>query len=474
MRLPARHILPVLAIFVVLSSGFASTAHAAALVDGAGLSLLWGVPFAGILLSIALFPVLAGHFWHHHYPKVSFVWGLAFLVPFALVYGIETAGVALFAVTVLEYLPFIIMLFALFVVSGGIHIGGRLAGTPLMNTAILVIGTLLASFIGTTGAAMLLIRPLIAANAARKRKVHIFIFFIFLVGNIGGSLTPLGDPPLFLGFIKGIDFFWTMKAMAGPMFLTSAILAAAFYVIDWVIWRGEAASGARQTEPNRITIEGGINFLFLGLVIAAVLLSGVYADLYTFKIFGTYVPAESLARNVVLLAVAGAAYRLTPPDLRAKNQFSWEPIREVAILFIGIFVTIIPVIAILAAGVDGAAADAVRLVSSESGAPDNMMYFWLTGTLSAFLDNAPTYLVFFNLAGGDPATLMGPLSSTLLAISMGAVFMGAFTYIGNAPNFMIKAICEERGIKMPSFFGFIGWSAVFLLPVFALVSTLFL
>lgn len=471
MRILARRIAASLA-FVTLP---AAPAHAAALVDGTSLSLLWGVPFAGILLSIALFPVLAGKFWHHHYPKVSLAWALAFLVPFAAVYGPDVAGAALFAVTALEYLPFIIMLFALFVVSGGIHIGGRLAGTPGVNAAMLAIGTILASFIGTTGAAMLLIRPMIAANATRQRKVHIFVFFIFLVGNIGGSLTPLGDPPLFLGFIKGIDFFWTMKAMAGPMFVTSIILIAAFFVIDSIFYRAEAVAGKRNdTAPNRITIEGGINFLFLALVIAAVLLSGIYANLANVKLFGTYVPVESIARNVVLLVIAWAAYRLTPAPLRAKNQFSWEPIREVAILFIGIFVTIIPVIAILAAGTQGAAAEAVRLVSDENGAPVNLMYFWLTGGLSAFLDNAPTYLVFFNLAGGDPATLMGPLSSTLLAISMGAVFMGAFTYIGNAPNFMIKAICEERGIAMPSFFGFIGWSAVFLLPVFALVSSLFL
>ncbi|HRE61529.1 MAG TPA: sodium:proton antiporter [Micropepsaceae bacterium] len=471
MRILARRIAASLALVTLP----AAPAHAAALVDGTSLSLLWGVPFAGILLSIALFPVLAGKFWHHHYPKVSLAWALAFLVPFAAVYGPDVAGAALFAVTALEYLPFIIMLFALFVVSGGIHIGGRLAGTPGVNAAMLAIGTILASFIGTTGAAMLLIRPMIAANATRQRKVHIFVFFIFLVGNIGGSLTPLGDPPLFLGFIKGIDFFWTMKAMAGPMFVTSIILIAAFFVIDSIFYRAEAVAGKRNdTAPNRITIEGGINFLFLALVIAAVLLSGIYANLANVKLFGTYVPVESIARNVVLLVIAWAAYRLTPAPLRAKNQFSWEPIREVAILFIGIFVTIIPVIAILAAGTQGAAAEAVRLVSDENGAPVNLMYFWLTGGLSAFLDNAPTYLVFFNLAGGDPATLMGPLSSTLLAISMGAVFMGAFTYIGNAPNFMIKAICEERGIAMPSFFGFIGWSAVFLLPVFALVSSLFL
>lgn len=470
MRILARRIATGLALAIVP----ASPAHAAALVDGSGLSLLWGVPFAGILLSIALFPVLAGKFWHHHYPKVSLAWALAFLVPFAVSYGAEVAGAALFAVTALEYLPFIIMLFALFVVSGGIHIGGRLAGTPGVNAVMLAIGTILASFIGTTGAAMLLIRPMIAANATRQRKVHIFIFFIFLVGNIGGSLTPLGDPPLFLGFIKGIDFFWTMQAMAGPMLVASLILIAAFFVIDSILYRSETAAGKPDDAPNRITIEGGINFLFLALVIAAVLLSGIYANLANVKLFGTYVPVESIVRNVVLLVIAWAAFRMTPAALRAKNQFSWEPIREVAILFIGIFVTIIPVIAILAAGSQGAAAEAVQLVSDENGAPVNLMYFWLTGALSAFLDNAPTYLVFFNLAGGDPATLMGPLSSTLLAISMGAVFMGAFTYIGNAPNFMIKAICEERGIAMPSFFGFIGWSAIFLLPVFALTSTLFL
>jgi Na+/H+ antiporter NhaD/arsenite permease-like protein len=340
----------------------------------------------------------------------------------------------------------------------------------------LAFGTILASFIGTTGAAMLLIRPMINANKNRRMKVHVFVFFIFLVGNIGGSLTPLGDPPLFLGFLKGVSFGWTMENMIMPLLLTGGILLTVFYVLDHIMWAREGRPLARDAVgegSDSFAVQGGINLVLLGLIVLAVLASGFSTGLPEIDLFGAHVRVEAMVRNVLLLAIAYASFRLTGSHTRTANSFTWEPIREVAFLFIGIFVTIIPLIAILSAGAAGAAAPAIALVSDAQGKPIDAVYFWVTGLLSSVLDNAPTYLVFFNVAHGDAQELMGPLSNTLLAISAGAVFFGALTYIGNAPNFMIKAICEEREIKMPSFLAYIGWSSAFLLPVFALNTWVF-
>lgn len=444
--------------------------------DGARLSLFWVVPFAGILLSIAVIPLAAPMFWHHHFGKVSLVWALAFLLPFAAAYGIPLTMYELLHTLLLEYIPFIILLLALFTVSGGIYVRGNLHGTPALNTGLLALGTLLASIMGTTGAAMLLIRPIIRANDNRKHNVHVVIFFIFLVGNIGGSLTPLGDPPLFLGFLKGVDFFWTMRAMLMPMLLCSVVLLALFYALDSYFFHRGREQRPRRLDPTpdtRVGIEGKINFLLLAGVIGCVLMSGFWKPAVTFEIGGVAVELQNVVRDVLLLGLAGLSWKLTSTHVREANAYSWGPILEVAKLFGAIFVTIIPAIAILRAGNAGALAPLVAMVTSPSGEPVNMMYFWLTGLLSSFLDNAPTYLIFFNLAGGDSAVLMTSLSNTLLAISCGAVFMGANTYIGNAPNFMIKAIAEERGIRMPSFFGYMAWSCVILLPLFALMTLIF-
>ncbi len=441
--------------------------------DGAELSILWGVPFVGILLSIALFPLLAPSFWHHHFGKISFAWAMAFLAPFALRFGLPLTLLETLHTALLEYIPFIILLFALFTVTGGLRLRTSGQGTPAFNTGILALGTGLASWMGTTGAAMLLIRPLLRANAARRYKVHVIIFFIFLVANIGGSLTPLGDPPLFLGFLKGVDFFWPTRMMFGPMLLVSGILLAIFYVLDHLFWRREAAAAApAAADEPRFRMDGKINLVLLLAVVLAVLMSGVWRPGVSFTVYHVEVELQHLTRDVLLLAIAYASWRLTPQATRQANDFTWFPIIEVAKLFAGIFITIIPAIAILRAGTAGALAPIVGAVT-RGGEPVDAMYFWATGILSSFLDNAPTYLVFFNTAGGDAAELTGPMASTLLAISAGAVFMGANTYIGNAPNFMVRAIAEEQGVPMPSFFGYMGWSAVFLLPLFGLVTWLY-
>jgi Na+/H+ antiporter NhaD/arsenite permease-like protein len=441
-------------------------------IDGAALGLEWGLPFLGILLSIALTPLLAPKFWHHHFGKVSAFWAAAFLVPFAASFGVRVALYEALHALLLEYVPFILLLFALFVVAGGIRVVGNLVGTPGTNAAILAFGTMIASLLGTTGAAMLLIRPLIRANENRRRNVHVFVFFIFLVANMGGSLTPLGDPPLFLGFLQGVDFTWTLRAMFAPMLLCSAILLALFYVIDHRVWSRENG-GVPGRVRRQVRLGGSHNLLLLAGVVSAVLVSGLWQPGISLTAFHVSMPLQGIVRDLLLVLLAWLSWRTTRQQVRIENAFTWEPIQEVAMLFAGIFVTIIPTLAILKAGPSGALADLVALVSGPGGRPNDAAYFWLTGLLSSFLDNAPTYLVFFNVAGGDSEALMGPLATTLLAISAGAVFFGAMTYIGNAPNFMVKSICEERGIRMPSFFGYMVWSCAILLPLFALVTVIF-
>lgn len=445
----------------------------AAAIDGRSLNILWVLPFAGILLSIALMPLFTPQFWHHHYGKVAAFWGLCVVVPFGLQIGAGGTAHVLLEVALHEYIPFIILLFALFTVAGGVRLTGNLHGSPSLNTGMLFIGTVLASWMGTTGASMLMIRPLIRANDNRKHNVHVVVFFIFLVSNIGGALTPLGDPPLFLGFLKGVDFFWTTKALFMPTLLVAVVLLGLFYALDSYLYKKEGIIAPDPTPDSAIGMEGGINLVLLGAVILAVLMSGTWKPGVELSVFGVGVELQNLARDILLLVIAGLSLKLTAQQTRSDNGFTWGPIAEVAKLFAGIFVTIIPAIAILRAGPDGALGGLVSLASNADGSPNNVMYFWLTGILSSFLDNAPTYLVFFNMASGDAQVLMGSLATTLLAISAGAVFMGANSYIGNAPNFMVKAIAEEMNVQMPSFFGYMAWSCAILLPCFGLVTLLF-
>jgi len=443
--------------------------------NGTQLGAFWVLPFAGLLLSIAIMPLAAPDVWHHHFGKISAGWALLFLVPCAAMFGPSTTIYELMHTIILEYVPFLILLFALFTVAGGVLIKGNLHGSPGLNTGILAVGTGIASVTGTTGAAMLLIRPIIRANDNRLHNAHVIVFFIFLVANIGGSLTPLGDPPLFLGFLKGVSFFWPTRHMFAPMLLVTAILLVAFYVLDTCLFHIDENYPPKPdpTPDSRLRIEGWFNVALLGAIVVAVLLSGVWKPGLSVTVNHIEIEIQNVARDLALLVIAWLSWRFTPPTIREGNGFTWGPIAEVAKLFAGIFITIIPAIAILRAGTQGALEPLVRLVTDGQGQPINAMYFWLAGGLSSFLDNAPTYLVFFNMADGDANQLMGPLGTTLLAISAGAVFMGANTYIGNAPNFMVKAIAEERGIKMPSFFGYMVWSVGILIPCFVLVTWVF-
>jgi Na+/H+ antiporter NhaD/arsenite permease-like protein len=445
-------------------------AHAAD-IDGSQLSAWWGIPFAGMLLSIAILPLATPQLWHHHFGKIAAAWALSLALPFAYVFGPAAMAGSVVHTLLSEYLPFIILLTALFTISGGIYVRGNLHGSPTLNVAIMAIGAVLASVMGTTGASVLFIRPLIRANDNRKSVAHVVVFFIFIVSNAGGSLTPLGDPPLFLGFLKGVDFFWTVKHIFPETLFLIGSLLAIFYVIDSWHYKRE---GVTRVDPTPDTpgfdLDGAINFLPLLCVMALVLMSGTWKPGISFNVYGTEVALPSLLRDVALVGVTFLSLAITPAGVRQANHYSWAPMQEVAKLFIGIFLTMVPVLAMLKAGEGGAFAAVARAVTGPDGQPLPWAYFWFSGILSSFLDNAPTYLVFFNLAGGDPKVLMTTLATTLAAISAGSVFMGANSYIGNAPNFMVKAIAEDRGIRMPSFFGYMAWSCCVLLPLFAVMT----
>jgi Na+/H+ antiporter NhaD/arsenite permease-like protein len=451
-----------------------SPAFAATGLDGAALSIVWALPFLGLLFSIALGPLLFPHVWEHHYGKFAAGWAALTLLPLAIVFGPVTAFEQALHAVLLEYMSFIILLFALFTVAGGVLIAGNLHGSAATNTAILAIGTVLASFVGTTGASMILIRPIIRANDGRRHNVHVVVFFIFLVSNVGGSLTPLGDPPLFVGFLRGVDFFWTTTHLFFEFALVAGLLLAVFFVVDSLLWRREGEILPRDPTPDsRLRLHGGVNLPLLGAIIAAILASAAWKPGIMIPFPGGELPLQALVRDAALVVIALASLALTARGLRERNGFNWHPILEVAKLFAGIFLCMIPVLAMLKAGTAGVFAPLIALITTPDGAPIPFAYYWLTGILSAFLDNAPTYLVFFELAGGDPVRLMGADALTLAAISAAAVFMGAMTYIGNAPNFMVYAIARNMGVKMPSFFGYMLWSAAVLLPILTLTGFVF-
>lgn len=445
-------------------------AHAAGL-NGAAMTWPFALPFAGLLLSIALGPLLFARFWHHHYGKIAAAWALVALAALTWNAGLGTALAAFVHALLAEYLSFIVLLFALYTVAGGILVTGDIKGTPATNTAILALGTIIASVVGTTGAAMILVRPLIRANLSRPHNVHVLIFFIILAANVGGALSPLGDPPLFVGFLRGVDFFWTTQHLWLQTAIVAGLLLVIFAAIDaWRFCAEKPSSTDGTSEPVRV--RGLVNVVLIAAIVVNTLVSATWKPGISFDVFGTHVELQNLVRDAVLVAIAGLSLWLTPDEHREANGFNWEPIREVAKLFAAIFTAIVPVIAMLNAGRSGSFGWLLDAVTTPAGAPREVAYFWSTGLMSAFLDNAPTYLLFFELAGGDPKVLMGELSGTLAAISMGAVYMGALTYIGNAPNFMVAAIANERGIQMPSFFGYMLRAGAVLVPLFVLLTAL--
>ncbi len=438
---------------------------------------LWScIPFACMLLSIALFPLFLPEFWHHHFGKVSAFWALSLGLPFVFFFR-GTALYEIIHIILADYVPFIILLWSLYTVSGGILLRGSLRGTPAVNAVMLLLGTTLASWMGTTGAAMLMIRPFLRANSYRKSRTFMVVFFIFLVANVGGSLTPLGDPPLFLGFLHGVSFFWTLHILP-HMLVAIAFLITLYLALDIYFYRKEKDQLPADEGPGEpIRLEGIYNFLFLGGIVGSVLMSGV-VDWGDVNVFGVHRAVQDWARDGLLVLMGILSMVFTPYRIREDNEFTWFPILEVAYLFIGIFITMIPALLILKAGSHGALAVLIDAVK------EPYHYFWITGALSSFLDNAPTYLTFFNTALGSFYSGMGePQAVPLLmvdkvlyleAISAGAVFFGSFSYIGNAPNFMVRSIAEEAGTPMPSFFGYIlKYSVPVLLPCFLLVTLIF-
>lgn len=442
--------------------------------DASSLGIVWAVPFAGLLLSIAIFPLAAEDFWHHHYGKVTLFWSA--LVAGALVYqfGGYATWQQVFQTAVHHYIPFLCMIGALFTLGGGINIKMRGHATPTLNTLLLALGGILASIIGTTGAAMLLIRPVIKLNKFRRKNSHVVIFFIFIVANIGGCLTPLGDPPLFLGFLNEIDFFWPLKNLYQPLLTISLPLLAIFWGVDhYFFYHDPKIPDPEHEEMDaKIKISGKRNLILLPGVMIIVMLNGLWKDCPSSEWFGIRVELCDMLRDLSLISLALFSKVITSKKVYEDNHFSWEPYKEVVKLFAGIFIALIPVTAMLEAGTAGAFKPMVELANA-NGVPNDFIYYWLTGLLSAFLDNAPAYLVFFHMAGGEPDVLMGALNSTLMAISAAAVFMGAMTYIGNAPNFMVKAIAEHQKIKMPTFMGYMAWSCGVLLPLFLVMTFIF-
>jgi Na+/H+ antiporter NhaD/arsenite permease-like protein len=451
----------------------------AAAVDLGMVLPMWSaLPFAGMLLSIATLPLLAPGFWHHHYSKVSAAWALAFALPFLLRFG-GAAWHELLHVALVDYIPFVILIASLFTIGGGIHVSGSLRGSPGVNALIMIAGVFLASWVGTTGAAMVTIRPLLRANRTRRYRAHTVVFFIFLVANIGGALTPLGDPPLFLGFLHGVPFFWTFSLWQEMVFVAATVLAV-YLVVDVTCWRREDPSvRAPATGPrDPLRVAGAHNLLLLAGVLAGVIASGIWPGPEV-DLLGIHQRVGNLVRDAVLLVMLGLSWRTTSAAVRDANEYSWGPIKEVAILFAGIFVTIIPALAMLRVGEQGAMAGIVGAVEKP------VHFFWASGALSSFLDNAPTYLAFLSTALGrlfpgvpEPqavARLIAEHPAYLSGVSAGSVFMGANTYIGNAPNFMVKSIAEESGVPMPSFFGYILlYSLPVLIPTFAVAGWLFL
>jgi Na+/H+ antiporter NhaD/arsenite permease-like protein len=436
-----------------------------------------GIPFIGLLLSLAFLPLIMPRFWQRNYFLIVVIWGLILGVPFVGAYG-RPAVDEIIHMVLLDYLPFIILLVALFAVAGGIYIEGALKGTPFTNVIFLLIGTMIASWIGTTGASMLLIRPVLRTNAKRKSKAHIVVFFIFLVSNIGGALTPLGDPPLFLGFLRGVPFFWTFNLLPITA-LVSGVCLAVFFVLDTIYYRREKHHLPHLQESHLeagLRLRGGHNFLYLGGILAAVLFSGM-VKLGEITFLKTVLPVQDVIRDIALILITMLSIATTPKKIRAANQFCWRPMIEVAVVFAVIFLTILPVLDMLRAGREG------QLAFITNAAREPWQYFWIAGGLSSFLDNAPTYLTFLTTALGNffngipereaVLKLIANHPVVLQAISTGAVFMGANTYIGNAPNFMVRAIAEESGVNMPGFFGYMAWSAVILLPLFGLATLVF-
>jgi len=435
-------------------------------------TLAWGLPFVGLLLTIAAAPLAVPGLWSRHYGKLVAFWALAFVAPDALIEGAGAASRRLLDMALNTYLPFVLLLGALFVITGGLRIRGAPHGTPGVNTALLAISTAVASCIGTPGAAMLMLRPLVRANRHRARAGHVYVFFIFLVCNIGGALTPLGNPPLFLGYLRGVPFFWPVMHLFAPTAALVAAVLAVFYAVDCFIYRLHPKSGDILPQIEKLSVDGGVNLLLLLGAALAMMLRSFWSWTGALDLYGVRWSFDDILADALFILLGALSLKLTHKATRQENAFVWTPIVEISILFAAIFVALIPVDAIMAAGQAGPG-HALFNAMFDAGRPMVPLFYLLPGLLSAVLDNAPAYLVFFGLAGDDAKLLTGPLALTLAAISAGASYFGAMTYIGNAPNLMVKSIVESYGVKMPNFFAYMAWSCLCLLPLLLAVMAVF-
>jgi len=435
-------------------------------------TLAWGSPFVGLLLTIATAPLAVPGIWGRHYGKLVAFWALAFVAPDVLHEGVGAAAGRLLDMGLNTYLPFVLLLGALFVITGGLRIRGAPHGTPGVNTALLAISTAVSSCIGTPGASMLMLRPLVRANRHRARTGHIYVFFIFLVCNIGGALTPLGNPPLFLGYLRGVPFFWPVTHLFVPTLTLAGAVLAVFYAVDRAIYRDPRKDGEILPEIEKLSIDGGVNLLLLLGAAITMMLRTFWSLPGALDLFGIPWSFDDILADALFILLGVLSLKLTHKATRQENAFVWTPIIEISILFAAIFVALIPVDAIMAAGQAGPG-HALFNAMFDQERPVVPLFYLLPGLLSSVLDNAPAYLVFFGLAGDDARLLTGPLALTLAAISAGASYFGAMTYIGNAPNLMVKSIVESYGVKMPNFFAYIAWSGLCLLPLLLAAMALF-
>ena len=455
-------------------AGPALLAVALALLPGPALAatevpgLVWGVPFLGMLLSIALVPIVAPRLWNRRMGTIALAWAAALLVPQTFVSGIGLAAGGTLHALLADYLPFVTLLLAMYAVGGGVLIQGGPWGRPAGNTALLAIATLCAGLVGPLATSMVLIHPLLRANAHRRRKVHLVVFFIVLVCNVGGVTTPLGNPPLYIGLLQGVPFLWPIAAL----WKLAAVLILPLLALFWLIDRHLARTEPPPAAAHRLHVRGWFHLGLLAMLVMVVLAQSLW-PLGNVAVLGVEIGLSALLGAAVFTLTAVVASRATPLAVRQGNMLSWAPMVEVAQLFAGIFVTIVPVLGMIEAGVDGPLGAVLRLAADAGGRPWPTAYFWLSGILSAFLDNAPTYFMFFRMAGGDAARLTGVDATTLMAMSAGSVCFGALTYIGNAPNMMVRGVAAHRGVRMPGFFGYMAYACALLLPGFVLLTLLF-
>lgn len=418
------------------------------------------------MLALALCPLLMPNIWHRFEKHILAAIGIWTLIIMIKVGGVHQTLHSFSHMLIHEYIAFLAILFALFIVAGGIHVQLNISDSLKNNILILCAGAILANFIGTTGASMVLIRPFLKLNHNRPYKTHLVIFFIFIVANIGGSLTPLGDPPLFMGYLNGIDFSWTLRNGWQPFIFVITACLCVFACID----RIKNKHAVSQRHDVSITIEGKRNFLLMLAIVALTLFTPSLSNNTLFILTSTPISIQDIVRDFGYITIGVLSWKLTPKHIHHQQHFNLEPLKEVARVFLVIFLSLIPISAMLKLGENGPFHTLFNFAHTTQGNPIDTHYFWGTGLLSAFLDNAPTYLLFFKMAGNDAQTLINQMPSTLLAISLGSVYMGAMSYIGNAPNFMVQKIAKQSDIQMPSFIGYIAWSCIILLPIFYILS----